>query len=217
MSEWQTKTNLDQLGGTPSNGIPVVRDQLWKPVRVPAEMYWESPSAPRSRWAQALATVRAHARVFAIVAIYLGAVAGISLIVARAVHTPAKGTSAAGAWHQQEQSVLVPHRPTRHGPSAPHKPPAIQPGSPVFPSPGLSLLRPAPGSSQLLPGPSASAPASPAPTPAPSPTSPLPSSPPPSSPPPSSPPPSSPPPSSPPPSSPPPSSPPPSSPPASSL
>jgi hypothetical protein len=217
MSEWQTKANLDQLGDTLPNGIPVVRDQLWRPVRVPAEMYWESPSAPRSRWAQALATVRSRARVFAIAAIYLGVVAAISLIVARDVHTPAKGTSAAGAWHQQEQSVLVPHRPTRHGPSAQHKPPAIQQGSPVFPSPALSLLRPAPGSSQLLPGPSASSPPSLAPTPVPSPTSPLPSSPPPSSPPPSSPPPSSPPPSSPPASSPPPSSPPPSSPPASSL
>src|SRR6266516_967983 len=174
MSEWQTKANLDQLGDTLPNGIPVVRDQLWRPVRVPAEMYWESPSAPRSRWAQALATVRSRARVFAIVAIYLGVVAAISLIVARDVHTPAKGTSAAGAWHQQEQSVLVPHRATRHGPSAPRKPPAIQPGSPVFPSPGLTVIRPAPGPCLLQQGPSASAPVSTAPTPATSPTSPPP-------------------------------------------
>src|SRR6266550_2351420 len=189
MSEWQTRANLDQLDDTPPDGIPVVKDQLWVPVRVPADTYWESPPDPRSRWAQARATVRSHARVFVIVAIYLGAVAAISLIVGRAVHTPARGISAAGIWHQQEQGLLAPHPPTRHAPSAPHKSAAIRPDSPVFPSPGPSLFRPIPGSSQPLPGPSASSLPLPAPTPAPSATSPLPSSPPPDPPPTRSPPP----------------------------
>lgn len=193
MSEWQTRGSLDRLSDTPTDGIPVVRDEIWGPAHAPAETY-RAPSAPTSRWAHLLAGVRPYARIFVIVAMYLSTVAAVSLIVTRVMATPANGTSAAGTGHQPAQNGLGSHtsapptHPASHKHKAPHRRSATQPG---FAPP---LLSP-----------------SPAPTPAPSPTSSRPTSPPPTSPPPTSPPPTSPPPTSPPPTSPPPTSPPPTS------
>jgi hypothetical protein len=192
MGEWQSRARFDQLGDTPPEGIPAVRDQLWSPVRVSAETYSEPPSAPPGRWAGVLAAVRYRARLFVIVAIYLCAVTGLSLIVSRAVSTLTTATSAAGTGHQAEQFGLGPLRSAPYNQSAQHKPPAIQP-SPVFPPPKLTWLVPSAVSSPPGTSPHSLSP-SPAPTPAPSPTSPPPTSPPPTSPPPTSPPPTSPPP-----------------------
>jgi hypothetical protein len=195
MSEWQTRTSSDPFSDTTPNGILAVRDDLWSPVRAPAETY-RAPSAPTSRRAHLLAGIPPHARIFVMVAIYLSMVAAVSLIVARAVATPAKDNSAAGTGHQQalngpgSYSSAPPKQPAPPKHPARHKRSAIQPGPAPVPS--------------LAP--------SPAPTPAPSPTSRPPTSPPPTSPPPTSPPPTSPPPTSPPPTSPPPTSPPPTSP-----
>ncbi len=223
MDEWQAGADLDQLTDTPPNGIPAVRDQLWTPIRVPAETHWEPPPPPRSRWAQLVDAVRLDAPVFAIIAFCLCGIVAISLFVIKGLPTSANGTTAvAGSGHQERQNPFVtggsaqPKRSAQHGRSAPRRQPA---GQPIFqPLPGLSLFTPTPVTG--LPSPSsAPAPApspSPAPTPSPSPTSPPSTSPPPTSPPPTSPPPTSPPPTSPPPTSPPPTSPPPTSPPPTS-
>jgi hypothetical protein len=207
MSDWQTSASPDQLSDTAGGNPPVIRDELWSPVHAPADAYWESLSAPSgerprmSGWASMPAMARSYARLLLIVAMYLGTVVAISLIVTRALSTPAKNVSAARTGQQQEHNAVVSRPSAQDKRSAPGKPPARQLVSPAFPSPGLSLFSPSPASTQPLPGGSASTPASPspspAPTPAPSPTSAPPSSPPPSSPPPSSPPPSSPPPTGP--------------------
>ena len=186
-SDWQARAAVDQLSDTPPDGIPVVREQLWRPAHLPAETYWEPPPAPMGRWARVLAMARPYARVFILAAVYLAAVAAVSLIVTRVLSTPAKSTSAAGTGHQQTQNSPVPHRLAPHKLSAPRKPPAIQPGSSIFPpQPGLALFTPSPASSQPSSSPPSLSP-SPAPTPAPPPTSPPPTSPPPTSPPPTSP------------------------------
>ena len=196
MDEWQAGAGLDQLSDTPPNGIPVVRDQLWTSIRVPAETHWEPPPPPRSRWAQLLDAVRLDAPVFAIIAFCLCGIVAISLFVIKGLPASANGTTAvAGSGHQERQNPFVPggsaqpKRSAQHGRSAPRRQPA---GQPVFRSlPGLSLFTPTPVAG--LPSPSsAPAPApspSPAPTPSSSPTSPPPTSPPPTSPPPTSPPP----------------------------
>jgi hypothetical protein len=215
-SDWQTRAALDQVSDTQPNGIPVVREQLWKPVRVPDETCWERQPAPMSNRTQVLAMVRPYTRIFVMASIYLAVVAAVSLIVARAISTPAKSTSAAEIGHQQSRNGLVPYRLTPPRPSAPRKSPAIQPGHSIFPpQPGLAVFTPSPASSQPGSSPPSLAP-SPTPTTLPPPTSPPPTSPPPTSPPPTSPPPTSPPPTSPPPTSPPPTSPPPTSPPPTS-
>ena len=215
-SDWRTRAALDQVSDTLPNEIPVVREQLWRPVRVPDETCWERQPAPMSNWTQVLAMARPYTRIFVMASIYLAVVAAVSLIVARAISTPAKSTSAAETGHQQSRNGLVPYRLTPPRPSAPRKPPAIQPGHSIFPpQPGLAVFTPSPASSQPGSSPPSLSP-SPTPTTLPPPTSPPPTSPPPTSPPPTSPPPTSPPPTSPPPTSPPPTSPPPTSPPPTS-
>ncbi len=207
MDELQSRAGSDQLGDTPPDGIPAVRDELWSPVRAPADRYWEPPSAPASRWARVLAAVRSHARIIVVIAIYLGAVAGVSLIVNRVLSTPATGTSAAAAGRQAERFGLGPSQSVRHNQSVQHKPPASQPGSPIFLQPGLALFTPSAVSSPagtippLLPPPTSPTPTSPTPT-SPTPTSPTPTSPTPTSPTPTSPTPTSPTPTSPTPTSP---------------
>ena len=196
-SDWRTKAALNQVSDTVPNGIPVVKEQLWRPVRAPGEMHWERPPAPMSKWTQLLAMARPYTRIFIMASIYLAVVAAVSLIVARAISTPAKSTSAARIGHQQSRYGLVPYPITPHRPSAPRKRPAAEPGRSIFlPQPGLAAFTPSPASSQ--PG---SSPPSVSPSPAPA-TSPPPTSPPPTSPPPTSAPPTSPPPTSPPPTSP---------------
>jgi hypothetical protein len=176
MAKWQTRADSNRFSDAPTDEIPVVKDQLRKPVRAPAEAYWEPAPAPRGRWAQVLAKVRPFARLFVVVPIYLGLVLAASLIVARIAHTPIKGPSAAGTGHQQEQNGLVLHRPAQHQRQAARKPPAIRPGSTIFPPPPpLSLFTPSPAPSQPLPGRPTSSPPSPSPTsPPPTPTSPPP-------------------------------------------
>jgi hypothetical protein len=178
MGEWPaTGADPNRLSDTPTDEIPVVRDQLWTPFRAPAMAYRERVPAPRSRWAEMLATVRRYARLPVLAAIYLGAVVALSLIVARVVHTPGKGPSAAGTRQEQEHNGLRPHPLAQHHRSGARKRPAIRPVGPSFPSPALSPVRPSPVSSQPLPSPPASSspPPSPAPTsPSPAPTSPSP-------------------------------------------
>ena len=171
MGEWPaTGADPNRLSDTPTDEIPVVRDQLWTPFRAPAMAYRERVPAPRSRWAEMLATVRRYARLPVLAAIYLGAVVALSLIVARVVHTPGKGPSAAGTRQEQEHNGLRPHPLAQHHRSGARKRPAIRPVGPSFPSPALSPVRPSPVSSQPLPSP----PASSSPPPSPAPTSPSP-------------------------------------------
>jgi hypothetical protein len=173
MSEWPTtRADSGQFSDTPTDEFPVVRDQLWTPFCASAMTYRERAPAPRSRWAQVLATVRRYARLPALVAIYLGVVVAASLLVARFVHTPVKGTSEAGTRHQQEQHYFVPHRSPQYQPSASRKPPAIRPVGTISPPSALSPVRPSPVSRHPLPRPPASK--SPPPPPSPTPTTPAP-------------------------------------------
>src|SRR5690349_15664953 len=201
-SDRQAGAALDQVSDTLPNEIPVVREQLWRQVRAPDDTCWERQPAPMSNWTQVLAMARPYTRIFVMASIYLAVVAAVSLIVARAISTPAKSTSAAETGHQQSRNGLVPYRLSTHGPSAPRKPPAIQPGRSIFPpQPGLAVFTPSPASSQPGSSPPSLSP-SPTPTTLPPPTSPPPTSPPPTSPPPTPPPPTSPPPTTPPPTTP---------------
>jgi hypothetical protein len=179
MGEWPTTgADPNPSGDAPTEDIPAVADQLWIPFRAPVMGYRVRAPAPRSRWAEMLATVRRYARLPVMVAIYLGVVVALSLVVARVVHTPVKGASAAGTTHEQELNGLRPHRSAQyHGPGA-HKRLAIRPvGTAALPPPTLSPVSPSPVSSQPLPSPpvSSSPPPSPVPTsPSPVPTSPSP-------------------------------------------
>ena len=133
MGEWPTTgADPNRLSDTPTDEIPVVRDQLWTPFRAPAMAYRERVPAPRSRWAEMLATVRRYARLPVLAAIYLGAVVALSLIVARVVHTPGKGPSAAGTRQEQEHNGLRPHPLAQHHRSGARKRPAIRPVGPSF-------------------------------------------------------------------------------------
>jgi len=172
-SEWPTtRADSGQFSDTPTDEIPVVRDQLWTPFHASAMTCRERAPAPRSRWAQVRATVRRYARLPALVAIYLGVVVAASLLVARFGHTPVKGASEAGTRRQQEQHGFVPHRSPQHQRSASRKPPAIRPVGTIFPPPPLSPVRPSPVSRQPRPRPPASN--SPPPPPSPTPTTPPP-------------------------------------------
>jgi hypothetical protein len=179
MGEWPAAgADPNPSGDAPTEDIPAVADQLWTPFRAPVMGYRERAPAPRSRWAEMLATVRRYARLPVMAAIYLGVVVVLSLVVARVVHTPVKGASASGTRHEQEHNDLRPHRSALdHGPGA-HKRLASRPvGTAGLPPPTLSPVSPSPVSSQPLPSPSASSssPPSPAPTsPSPVPTSPSP-------------------------------------------
>ena len=45
-SDWQARAAVDQLSDTPPDGIPVVREQLWRPAHLPADTYWEHSTSP---------------------------------------------------------------------------------------------------------------------------------------------------------------------------
>lgn len=179
MGEWPaSRADPSQFSDTPTDEIPVVRDQLWTPVRVPAMAYRERVPAPRSRRAEMLAAVRRYAQLPVLVAVYLGVVVAASLLVARMVHPPAKSPSAVSTRHEQEHNDLSPPRSAQHHRSGAPKRPATQPVGTTSPPPALSPVGPSPASSQPLLRPSASSspPPSPTPTsPSPSPTSPSPS------------------------------------------
>ena len=128
-SDRRTRAALDQVSDRLPNEIPVVREQLWRPVRVPDETCWERQPAPMSNWTQVLTMARPYTRIFVMASIYLAVVAAVSLIVARAISTPAKSTSAAETGHQQSRNGLVPYRLTPSRPSAPRKSPAIRQGA----------------------------------------------------------------------------------------
>lgn len=170
MGEWPT-TGPDPSSDTPMDEIADVRDQLWT-GRAPAMAYRErAPAAPRSRRAQLWATVYRFARVPVLAAVYLGVVVALSLVVARVVHAPVKGPSAAPTGHDQQHHGFTPHRLAQHHRSAPHKPPSRPVGT-ISPSPALSPVGPSPVSSQ--PPPSQPAPSSSPPSSSPTPTLPSP-------------------------------------------
>lgn len=176
MGEWPT-TGPDPSSGTPMDEIAEVRDQLWTAFRAPAMAYREHAPAPRSRRAQLWATVYRLARIPVLAAVYLGVVVGLSLAVARVVHAPATGPSAATTGHNQQHNGFTPHRSAQHHRPAQHKRPSRPVGT-NSPSPALSAAGPSPVSSQPPPTQpaSSSSPPSPSPTPTlPSPTPTLPS------------------------------------------
>jgi hypothetical protein len=47
MVKWQTRAEPNRFSDVPTDEISVVKDQLWKPVRAPAEIYWELAPAPK--------------------------------------------------------------------------------------------------------------------------------------------------------------------------